>query len=73
VISRVIVIILAFGAAVYRASEGAFVEAAGLAGLGVGLWLLRVGGTRASYRNAAVGCFAVTAISILFVIIRDYL
>lgn len=73
VISRIIVIILAFGAAAYRASQGAFVEAAGLAALGTGLWLLRVAGTRTSYRNAAYACFVITAVSIVAVIVRDYL
>ena len=72
-ISRVIVIILAFGASIYRASEGALVEAGGLAALGAGLWLLRIAGTRASHRNAAYACFGLTALSILIVIVRDYL
>jgi hypothetical protein len=73
VISRVIVILLAFGAAIYRASQGAFVEATGLAALGGGLLLLRLARQRASFRNAAVGCFLITAASIAIVIIRDYL
>jgi len=72
VISRIIVIVLAFAAAVYRASEGAFVEAVGLAALGTGLWLLRNAGARGGYRRAAYGCFALTAASILVVIVRDY-
>ena len=57
----------------YRASQGAFVEAAGLAGLGSGLLLLRLAAGRIAYRNAAIGCFVVTAASILAVIIRDRL
>ena len=72
-VTRTVVIILAFAAAAYRASQGAFVEAAGLAGLGSGLLLLRIAAGRIAYRNAAIGCFAVTAASILAVIIRDRL
>ena len=72
-VTRVIVIILAFAAAAYRVSQGAFVEAAGLVGLGGGLLLLRVASGRTSYRNAAIGCFVITALSILVVIVRDRL
>lgn len=72
-VTRIIVILLAFIAAIYRASQGALVEAAGLAALGGGLLLLRVARRRVSFRNAAVACFLVTAGSIIVVIIRDYL
>ncbi len=72
-VSRFIVIILAFAAALYRLSHGAFVEAAGLAGLGGGLLCLRLAVKRPSLRYAAYMGFLLTGISILVVIIRDYL
>jgi hypothetical protein len=42
VISRTLVIALALGAAVFRAAQGAWVEAGGLASLGVGLIVLAI-------------------------------
>lgn len=71
--SRIIVIVLAFGAAAYRASGGAWVEAAGLVGLGGGLLALRLAAGRLSFRRLAYLLFAVTAFSIAWVIVRDYL
>jgi len=72
VVSRPIVIVLAFGAAAYRVSGGAFVEAAGLAGLGGGLLALRFAAERQTYRRLAYLLFAVTAASIAWVFVRDY-
>ena len=72
-VSRFIVIILAFAACAYRASQGAFVEASGLAGLGGGLLCLRFAVKRPTLRYAAYACFVLTAASIVAVIIRDYL
>jgi hypothetical protein len=66
-ISRLIVIVLAFGAAAYRASEGAWVESGGLAALGAGLAVLRF---LPKLRWLAVLAFAMTAVSILVVLMR---
>jgi len=73
VISRFIVIVLALGAAAYRASQGAFVEALGLTALGTGLLILRVAGTRPMLRNTAYACFLLTAASVAIVVVRDFL
>jgi hypothetical protein len=73
VISRVVVILLAFGASAYRAWQGALLEAGGLAALGLGLVLLRAAGRRPALARAAWLCFLVTAAVIVSVIIRDYL
>jgi hypothetical protein len=73
VITRWLVIILAFLAAGYRASQGAFVEAAGLAALGLGLLVRRLGGDGRATASAAYACFAVTVIAMIVVFVRDYL
>lgn len=67
-ISRLLIIVLAFGAAAYRAAGGAWVEAGGLAALGAGLLVLRV---LPRQRWLAVLAFAMTAISILVVLMRQ--
>ena len=69
-ISRPLVIALAFIAAAIRASQGAWPEAVGLAALGSGLFLLRVGATRPALRQYAWLCFAVTAAVIVLVLLR---
>jgi hypothetical protein len=66
-ISRLLVIVLAFGAAAYRASEGAWVESGGLAALGVGLLLLRI---FPKQRWMAVGAFCLTALSMVVSLLR---
>jgi hypothetical protein len=70
VITRYLVIALALAAAVYRASQGAWVEAIGLAGLGAGLVVLKLAATRPALRPFAYGAFLVTAISIAVVLFR---
>ena len=69
-ISRPLVIILAFGAAVYRATQAAWVEAAGLAGLGAGLVILSLAARRPSLRPLAWLAFLLTAASIVAVLVR---
>ena len=69
-ISRPLVIILAFVAAGIRASQGAWPETLGLAALGSGLVILRVGDTRPAIRQYAWLCFLVTAIVIVLVLLR---
>jgi Na+/phosphate symporter len=72
VISRYFVIALAFGAAVYRASQGAWVEATGLIGLGAGLVVLKLATTRPALRPLAYLAFLVTAAAITAVLLRQY-
>lgn len=72
-ISRLLVIVLAFGVAAYRLSQGAWVEATGLGALGAGLLLLKLSATRPQLRRVAWVAFVATAIAIGAVIVRDYL
>ena len=72
VISRPIVILLAFVAAVMRASQGAWLAASGLVALGTGLIFLRVAPNRPIFRRAAWACFAVTAVAMVIVVYRQY-
>lgn len=69
-ISRTFVIILAFGAAAYRASQGAWVEAAGLVSLGAGLILLGMAAGRPGLKPVAWLAFLLTAVSIGVVLLR---
>jgi hypothetical protein len=71
VISRLLVIALAFGAAVVKAMQGAWVEAIGLAGLGAGLSALRFVTNRSVARPVAWSCFLLTALAIGIVLIRQ--
>ncbi len=71
-ISRYVVIALAFAAAGLRVSQGAWVEAAGLAGLGAGLALLKLAAVRPAVKPAAYVAFLITALSILVVLIRRW-
>jgi hypothetical protein len=73
VISRSIVILLAFGAAALRASQGAWVETIGLVALGTGLLFLRGVKRRPEFRLYAIVCFATTAISVIVSFSRQYL
>lgn len=67
-ISRSLVIVLAFGAAAFRASQGAWLETTGLAALGVGLVILRLA---SRHRLLAWAAFAVTAASMVLVFLRQ--
>ena len=69
-ISRFLVIALAFGASVYRFSQGAWVEGTGLACLAVGLTILRIAPARPAIRPLAYVAFVVTAIAMGVVIFR---
>lgn len=70
-ISRYIVILLAAGAAVMRAAQGAWVEATGLASLAAGLAALRLASTRPSLKRLAYLAFLVTALAVVVMIIRQ--
>jgi Na+/phosphate symporter len=69
-ISRTFVIVLAFGAAAYRASQAAWVEAAGLVSLGAGLILLGMAARRPGLKPFAWLAFLLTAVSIGVVLLR---
>jgi hypothetical protein len=71
-ISRYLVIVLAFGVAAYRLSHGAWIEATGLGALGAGLILLRMAATRPQLRRTAWLAFLVTAVALGTVLVRDY-
>jgi len=70
VISRTLVIALALGAAIYRATQAAWIEAIGLAGLGGGLILLALSAKRPAFRRLAWLAFLLTAASVIVVLLR---
>lgn len=69
-ISRPLVIALAFIAAGIRASQGAWPETIGLTALGAGLVILRVAERRPALRQYAWLCFFLTAAVIVLVLLR---
>ena len=69
-ISRYLVIGLAFGAAAYRFAEGAVIEALGLMGLGAGLLCLRLASQWPALRRASLLGFAVTVAAISIALYR---
>lgn len=71
-ISRYLVICLAFVAATFRASQGAWVEAMGLVGLGGGLAILKLAERRPVLKPIAYVGFLATVLSIAIVLIRQY-
>jgi hypothetical protein len=70
VISRPLVILLAFIAAGLRAAQGAWPETIGLAALGSGLVVLRLAETRPVLRQYAWLCFLITGGVIVLVLLR---
>jgi len=70
VISRYLVIALALAAAVYRASQSAWVETGGLLSLGVGLIILSLAARRPALRPLAWLAFLVTAASMIAMLLR---
>jgi hypothetical protein len=71
-ISRAIVIAIAFIAAGYRATEGAWMEATGLAALGGGLLLLKLAGPRPYMKRWAWLLFLLTAVTVTISLWRRY-
>lgn len=71
-ISRYLVIVLAFVAAGIRATQAAWVETVGLAALGTGLVILKLAAARPGLRPLAWLAFVVTALSIGTVLLRQY-
>jgi hypothetical protein len=70
VISRLLVIVLSFGAAFYRLSEGATVEGVGLLGLGGGLLCLRLASRWPVLKRLSLIGFAMTAIAMVIALSR---
>jgi hypothetical protein len=70
VFSRYFVIMLAFGVAAFRVSQGAWIEAAGLLGLGGGLVILKIAERRPAIKRLAYPGFALTAASVVAVLLR---
>jgi hypothetical protein len=71
VISRPLIIILALGAAGYRVTTGAYIEAAGLVFMAFGLTFLHMAQTRPKLKSVAMGCFLATAGVIGYVLYRN--
>jgi hypothetical protein len=71
VLSRTLVIVLAAGVSLYRATQGAWVESGGLAALAAGLILLRLAVKRPALKPAAWIAFGVTALSMIVVALRS--
>jgi hypothetical protein len=70
VISRYLVITLAFGTAVYRLLQGAWLEAVGLVGLGGGLLCLKLAERWPTLKRVAWVGFGLTALAIAGVLLR---
>jgi hypothetical protein len=70
VISRYLVIVLSFGAAFYRLSQGAWVEAIGLLGLGGGLLCLKIAERWPPFKRVAWAGFAIMGLAIGVVLVR---
>jgi len=71
-ISRYLVITLAFVAGAMRVSQGAWVEAAGLFGLGTGLAILKFAPGRPAIKPIAYLALLVAVLSIAIVLIRRF-
>lgn len=70
-ISRPLIIILALGAAGYRVTTGAYLEAGGLAAMALGLTFLQMAPKKPGFKSAAIVCFTITAGVIGYVLYRN--
>ncbi len=70
-ISRPLIIILALGAAGYRVTTGAYLEAGGLVAMALGLTFLHMAQKKPAFKSAAIACFAITAGVIGYVLYRN--
>ena len=70
--SRYLVIFLALVAAGLQAARGAWIEAAGLIALAVGLVLLRLSEARPALRRVAYAAFAITALAMVVMLVRRF-
>jgi hypothetical protein len=69
VISRYLLIALAFALGVYRAVQGAWLPSSGLFAMAIGLAVLKLAERRAALRPLAYVCFAATAATIVVMIV----
>jgi hypothetical protein len=70
VITRYLLIALAFGLGVYRAAQGAWLASAGLFAMAAGLVVLRLAERRPALRPIAYLCFVATALTIAAILIQ---
>jgi hypothetical protein len=70
VISRFILTILVFGIGLMRAAQGAWLAAAGLFAMGIGLLILKAAERRPAIKPFAYVCFAGTAAAIVTLLIQ---
>ena len=70
-ISRPLIIILALGAAGYRVTTGAYLEAGGLVAMALGLTFLHMAKKQPAFKSAAIACFTITAGVIGYVLYRN--
>lgn len=70
-ISRPLIIILALGAAGYRVTTGAYLEAGGLVAMALGLTFLHMAQKKPAFKSAAIACFTITAGVIGYVLYRN--
>lgn len=71
VISRPLIIILALGAAGYRVTTGAYLEAGGLVAMALGLTFLQMAQKKPAFKTAAITCFVITGAVIAYVLYRN--
>ena len=69
-ISRYLVILLALVAAIFRAQQGEWVAAAGLAFLALGLAILKLSAQKPAIKPFAYVSFAVTILSMIIVFVQ---
>lgn len=70
-VSRTFVIVLALGAAAYRLTTGAVLEAGGLLSMALGLICLQAAPKKPALKSVAIACFSVTAAIIAYVLYRN--
>lgn len=69
-ITRYLLIVVVFAVGTYRATQGAWLAAAGLFAMGLGLVVLKVAETKPAVRPIAYVCFLATAATIAAMLIQ---
>jgi hypothetical protein len=70
VISRYLLITLAFALGIYRATQGAWLASAGLFAMAAGLVVLKLAERRRALKPLAYICFAATGLTIVAILIQ---
>jgi hypothetical protein len=70
VITRYLLIVLAFGLGLFRAAQGAWLAAAGLFAMAAGLVVLKLAERRPALRPIAYVCFLATAVTIAVILVQ---